>query len=97
VAIDDSAHAGLKEMLTNGAETPSVRAVLREEQEALWRAMTRLPDPYRQVLHWRNLDGESFEQIGRRLDCSADAARKTWMRVIARLQQEMRRGVTRGE
>ena len=96
VAIDDTAHAGLKETLTHETETPSVRAVLREEEDALRRAMTRLPEQQQKILRWRNRDGESFEQIGRRLQCSADTARKAWTRVIARLQQEMRCGVTRG-
>lgn len=91
VAIDDSAHAGLKETLAHEEETPSVQAALREQEEILRRAMTRLPERDRQILHWRHRDGASFEQIGRRLECSADAARKTWARVIGRLQAETRR------
>jgi RNA polymerase sigma-70 factor (ECF subfamily) len=96
VAIDDSAHAGLRETLVEETQPPSVRAVLREEEEALRCAMARLPERHRRILHWRNRDGESFEQIGRRLDISAGAARKTWGRVIVRLQVEMRCGIARG-
>jgi len=68
--------------------TPSGIAMEDEQAQALRKAMAHLPDEYRQVLLWRQQDGLTFEEIGRRTDRSADAARKLWARAAARLQKE---------
>lgn len=68
--------------------SPSGIAMEDEQAQALRKAMNRLPEEYRQVLLWRQQDELTFEEIGRRLDRSADAARKLWARAVARLQKE---------
>jgi RNA polymerase sigma-70 factor (ECF subfamily) len=72
------------------AETPSPsgQAMAREQAEALRRALTRLPDDYRRVITLRYDDGQSFEEIGRLMGRSPDAARKLWARAMERLRQE---------
>jgi len=41
------------------------------------------------VIQWRNYDRASFEEIGQRLERSAEAARKLWVRAVELLQQEL--------
>jgi RNA polymerase sigma-70 factor, ECF subfamily len=49
----------------------------------------RLPPDDQAVVLLRHFDCLSFEEIGRRLDRSPDAARKLWGRAIVRLQHLM--------
>jgi RNA polymerase sigma-70 factor (ECF subfamily) len=73
------------------AATPSPSSVMaaREQDHALRQAMERLPEEYQHVITWRNYHRLPFEEIGRRLDRSAEAARKMWVRAVERLQQEL--------
>jgi RNA polymerase sigma-70 factor (ECF subfamily) len=66
--------------------TPSKQAVAREENAELERVLARLPGPYREVIELRHQDQLSFEEIGRRLGRSAEAARKLWARAVEQLQ-----------
>jgi RNA polymerase sigma-70 factor (ECF subfamily) len=75
--------------LAAGGPSPSTLASDREQALALDRALGRLPEDYRQVLALRYQEHLSFEDIGRRLQRSANAARKLWWRAVERLQQEM--------
>jgi RNA polymerase sigma-70 factor (ECF subfamily) len=68
--------------------TPSGLAMAEEQAQALQRALARLPDDHRRVLELRFQEGKSFEEIGRLLDRSPDAARKLWSRAMQRLRQE---------
>jgi RNA polymerase sigma-70 factor, ECF subfamily len=68
--------------------TPSSQAVEREQAQALQNALQRLRDEYRQAIVLRYLEGRSFEEIGRLLNRSPDAARKLWSRAMERLRQE---------
>jgi RNA polymerase sigma factor (sigma-70 family) len=56
---------------------------------ALCRALEQLPDEYRLVVTWRNFDYLPFDEIGRRLGRSAEAARKLWVRAVEHLQQRL--------
>jgi RNA polymerase sigma-70 factor (ECF subfamily) len=58
-----------------------------EQGEAIQRTLDRLPEEYRLVIVWHDRDGLPFGEIGRRLDRSADAARRLWSRAIGRLQE----------
>jgi RNA polymerase sigma-70 factor (ECF subfamily) len=73
----------------NIALSPSAAAVQNEEFTALGHAIARLPEHYQTVIHWRNYERLSFEQIGTQLGRSAEAARKIWVRAIEMLQQEL--------
>jgi RNA polymerase sigma-70 factor (ECF subfamily) len=69
--------------------TPSMEAMAREKAEAVARALERLPEDYRRVIALRNQERREFEEIGRLMERSADAARRLWSRAIERLQQEL--------
>ena len=69
--------------------SPSGQAVAHEQAEALARAVQRLPPDYRQVLALRHEEQLSFEEIGQRMQRTANAARMLWLRAVERLQKEM--------
>ncbi|MFO0810514.1 MAG: sigma-70 family RNA polymerase sigma factor [Gemmataceae bacterium] len=71
------------------APTPSVQVMANEQLRLLHAAIERLPDDYREVMGLRYREGLSFEDVGRRLGRSADAARMLWARAVERLRQEM--------
>jgi RNA polymerase sigma-70 factor (ECF subfamily) len=70
-------------------ESPSGQAQARERDEELRSALDRLPEATRQIIHWRNYERLTFEEIGRRLDKSAEAVRKTWARAIVELGKHL--------
>jgi RNA polymerase sigma-70 factor (ECF subfamily) len=78
----------------NGADpagslpSPSGEAMAQEQAEAVRRALERLPDDYRRVLLLRHEDDLTFEEIGRQMNRSADAARKLWARALELFQKE---------
>jgi RNA polymerase sigma-70 factor (ECF subfamily) len=65
--------------------TPGTHAVQAEIAAALHAALERLPSDYQRVVIWYQYDRLTFEQIGQRLDRSAEAARKLWSRALLRL------------
>jgi RNA polymerase sigma-70 factor (ECF subfamily) len=69
--------------------TPSREAVAREEAAAVEHGIDRLPDDYRLVILLRYQEERSFEDIGRLMDLTPNAARKLWLRAVRRLQQEV--------
>src|SRR5262249_41540733 len=68
---------------------PSGELARREREAALMAAIDRLPDHYRDVVIWHHRERLPFEEIGRRHDISAEAARKLWTRALGRLRQEL--------
>jgi RNA polymerase sigma-70 factor (ECF subfamily) len=74
--------------LAGSEPTPSGLAMEQEQAQALQRALARLPDEYRCVIQLRYQQAKSFEEIGRLLNRSPDAARKLWTRAMERLRQE---------
>jgi RNA polymerase sigma-70 factor, ECF subfamily len=68
--------------------SPSAAAMAQEQAAAVRQALERLPEAYRQVLRLRHEDDLTFEEIGRRMDRSADAARKLWARAVETFQKE---------
>jgi RNA polymerase sigma-70 factor (ECF subfamily) len=71
------------------ADTPSQEAARREDHALVREALDRLPDHYRQVLVWRSHEQLGFDEIGRRLDRSPDAARMLWGRAVEALEAEL--------
>jgi RNA polymerase sigma-70 factor, ECF subfamily len=69
--------------------SPGGRAIKREEEKALWTALDRLPERMRKVVLWRHHEACSFDELGRRLDCSNVAARKLWLRALEQLQRDL--------
>lgn len=76
--------------LADTASSPSSHAARRERAEVLALAVARLPEHYRQVLHWHHQEGQTFEQIATRMGISAEAARKLWGRALVRLREALR-------
>jgi len=84
----DSSRAGHAELVA-GTPTPSMEALAHEKAEAVARALERLPEDYRRVITLRNQERREFDDIGRLMDRSPDAARRLWSRAIERLQREL--------
>jgi RNA polymerase sigma-70 factor (ECF subfamily) len=68
--------------------SPSGQAIANEQAEAIQRALDRLPEDYRLVILLRYQEEHTFDDIGRLMDLTPNAARKLWLRAIKRLQQE---------
>ncbi len=75
----------LQTPILDPAETPSTQAAARERDERLERALSMLPEHYRQVVVWHSTDGLTFVQIAERLGSTADAVRKLWGRAVEAL------------
>jgi RNA polymerase sigma-70 factor, ECF subfamily len=69
--------------------TPSREVMADEQAAALRRALQRLPEDYRTAILLRYEEDLTFEEIGRRMQRTAEAARKLWWRAVERLQAEM--------
>jgi RNA polymerase sigma-70 factor (ECF subfamily) len=85
------AAAGVADVVAAPGPSPSSVVVAGEREAAVARHLERLPDDYRRVVVWHDRDGLPFDEIGRRLGRSADAARRLWSRAVDRLQEEMSR------
>jgi RNA polymerase sigma-70 factor (subfamily 1) len=70
--------------------TPCTRSIAREEVAALREALSHLPEHEQCVISLRDFDVLSFEEIGRRLGCSSEAARKLCFRAMTRLQRMLK-------
>lgn len=75
--------------VATGGHTPRSAALATEEATLLRQALLRLPEEYRQVVVLRNWERHSFDEIGRKLGRTAEAARKLWSRALCRLEQEL--------
>ncbi len=73
-------------------ETPSWLALLREEHESVREALQKLAPDHQQVIRLRNMELQSFEEIGHVMERSPDAARKLWGRAIVALGELLETG-----
>jgi len=71
--------------------TPSDNLSAEEQAQILEQALNRLPDAYRQVLHLRYREQQSFEEIGGAMLFTPNAARKLATRAVRALQQQFER------
>jgi RNA polymerase sigma factor (sigma-70 family) len=74
------------------AVTPPPDSTARQQEDSLVlrRALELLPDPYRQVICWRNRDRLPFEAIGQLLGVPADDVRALWVRALELLARQLR-------
>jgi RNA polymerase sigma-70 factor (ECF subfamily) len=70
--------------------TPSAHLMAVEQAQRLRLALERLPDDYRRVITLRYVEQASFEEIGRRMDRTPNAARLLWLRAVERIKLELR-------
>ena len=68
---------------------PDDALLAAERAQRLERAVARLSAEHQQVLRLRHQEDLPFEEIGRRLGRSAEAARKLWARALARLAEAL--------
>lgn len=89
IRVNSGTHSPLQTQLTSREGSPS--AGLRREESAveLQEGISRLCEDYQSVIHLRNFDRLSFEEIGKRLNRTPEASRKLWCRAIDRLAQEL--------
>jgi RNA polymerase sigma-70 factor (ECF subfamily) len=80
---------GNGEALASRSPSPSSHVLRSEWAATLEQALQRLPDHYRQAVAWRHHEHLPWDEIGRRMDCTADAARKVWSRAIQQLRREL--------
>lgn len=71
--------------------TPSGQAIAGEQAERIQRALERLPDDYQRVIRLRHQEQCSFEEVGRLMGRTPNAARMLWLRAVEKLQQELER------
>lgn len=67
------------------SKSPDRQAQAQEQYDVLESALRRLPEHYRQVLRLHTQEELTFAQVGERLCCSAEAARKLWKRAAETL------------
>jgi RNA polymerase sigma-70 factor (ECF subfamily) len=91
VSLAEAPLPALAEVLAAPVDSPSAQAIAREEEIALHRALAALDKADRQLVQWRSFERLPFDEIGRRMGCSADAARKRWARVVEQLGQSLER------
>ena len=84
----DESGAGIESLKSRSAlpEQPRRR---NEWNAALEQALIRLPEHYRQAVIWRHVEQLSWDEIGRRMGSTAEAARKVWGRAIQQLRREL--------
>ena len=69
--------------------SPSHAAMAQEEQNLLSLAIESLSEVHRQVILLHHSEGLSFQEISRRVNRSAEAVRKLWLRAVKNLQKEL--------
>jgi RNA polymerase sigma-70 factor (ECF subfamily) len=89
ISLGGEGRAVRPSQIAGPAPTPSVAVMSAEQTDLLRTAIDRLPEDYRQVMMLRYVDGLAFDEVGRRLGRSADAARMLWARAVERLKHEL--------
>jgi RNA polymerase sigma-70 factor (ECF subfamily) len=84
-----AAGRSLAATLVDPEPTPRTSVAEREEAAAIDAAVERLASDERAAILLRNRDHYSWDEVGRKLHRSADAARMLWKRAILHLQQTL--------
>jgi RNA polymerase sigma-70 factor (ECF subfamily) len=78
---------GIGAALPAGDTSPSGQVMAQETAAQLERVLAALPEEYRQAIQYRYQAGHSFEEIGRLMNLTPNAARKLWLRAIQKLRE----------
>jgi RNA polymerase sigma-70 factor (ECF subfamily) len=70
--------------------SPSTELMAHEQAQRLRQALEHLPEDYRRVITLRYLEQYTFEEIGRLMERTPNAARLLWLRAIERIKHELR-------
>src|SRR5207244_676244 len=91
LSLDDHRFGGrLRSGLKAPDSAPEADVVRTEQSRMLGIALQRLPDSYRQVVDMHARERKSFDDIGRQLGCSPEAARKSWTRAVKQVAKMMK-------
>jgi RNA polymerase sigma-70 factor (ECF subfamily) len=85
--LEGSSRALNRGVLPHGE--PGRPAARRESAVILADALEKLPEPYREVIILRNLEGIGFPEVARRMGCTEDGAKNVWLRALARLRRSL--------
>jgi RNA polymerase sigma-70 factor (ECF subfamily) len=89
IRLEENREMGFTGGLVADDPSPSQQALAHERDEAVERALAQLPERYYEAIRLRQQESLSFEEIGRRLQCSSEAARKVWARAIFQLKASL--------
>jgi len=79
----------LPEPRTVSQTSPSMGAARNEMAARLRAALTRLPDDYRRVIQLRRFEELSTEEVGARMERSANAVRILYFRAVSALREQL--------
>ena len=88
-SADGSSSADWTAGLAASDPSPSDVLTSTEQAQAVHATLRRLPENYRQTLLWHLQDQLSFQEIGRRLGISENAAGKLFRRAVQKVRQLM--------
>lgn len=80
-------NSSIQKPLVDGAYTPATNAMAAEQTAQLKLAVSELPADYQQVLRLHSWQQKDFDEIGKMMARSPDAARKLWTRAVLKLQE----------
>jgi RNA polymerase sigma-70 factor (ECF subfamily) len=86
IELDQSSQA-LDRGLVAAQSSPSQQAVRREQSVLLAEALARLPEPLRDLLILRHLEGLTFPEVAEHLGRTLDSVKKQWPRALASLRR----------
>ena len=66
--------------------SPSERAVKREQASRLAEAIESLPEPYREVIVLRHIEGLGFADVALRMGRTEDSVKNMWFRALRQLR-----------
>jgi RNA polymerase sigma-70 factor (ECF subfamily) len=72
--------------IEDAAHTPGAAFFARDEQQRVRLALERMDESMRSILIERTWRGDTFAEIAARRNCSADAARKQWIRAVRQMR-----------
>ncbi len=85
-SIDRSA-ANYANLIPARTSSPSNPVHVEERAVAISNELAKLPEHYRDVIVYRNLQSLSFEEIAKRMDRSVGATRMLWLRALEKLKE----------
>lgn len=91
LSLDEIQAASMGEELRCTHRSTLEELVIAEKEIVLKECMGQLPGEFQQVIHLRHVDSLSFAEIGKLLNKSEEAARKTWFRALQRLRRDLKR------
>ncbi|APW60844.1 sigma-70 family RNA polymerase sigma factor [Paludisphaera borealis] len=85
----DRSSRSLGGQLVAAQSSPSAQASRREQAVLLADAIGGLPNDYRDVIIFRQLEGLSFPQVAERMGRTEDSVKNLWARALARLRRSL--------